>query len=147
MLPPLITQTTFFPASRSRSFHRRHERRRAGALGKVVRRAQREADALSELVLAQRDDVVELLFEDPERQVERDARRHTFGEGVGLGADHARVAFPRAREGSARSACTPMITARLPSGRPNQAQPHAPLPRRSHEDDFDVGFLFEISSA
>src|SRR5262249_22810454 len=48
--------------------HRRHQRRGAGALGKVVRRPQREPHAAGELLFGERDDIVELLLQDAEWQ-------------------------------------------------------------------------------
>src|SRR5262245_25478358 len=58
-----------------------HEGCGAGALGKVVRRPEREPDALLQLLFAQDDDVVELPLQNAERQVEGDSGRDPFSEG------------------------------------------------------------------
>ena len=60
MLPPVITHTTFFPASRARDFGG-GQRCRAGWFSEVVRQPQRRADAFPELLLLERHDIVELL--------------------------------------------------------------------------------------
>ena len=91
MLPPLITQTTFFPASRSRSFTAGQSGAAPAPSARLCVVAQRQADALRQLLFGQRDDVVELALENPERQIEGDARRHAFGERVGPVADDARA--------------------------------------------------------
>src|SRR4051795_10395420 len=78
--------------------HGRDQRRRAGALGQVVRRPQRQPDAISELVFAQRHDVVQLTLEDAEGQIERDARRHPLRKRRRRVADDASAGAPGARE-------------------------------------------------
>src|SRR5258705_4148842 len=73
---------------------RRRERRRAGPFRQVVREAKRRAHAFLERRLVERDDVVQLLLEDAERQIERDARRHPFGERIDALRRHALRAPP-----------------------------------------------------
>ena len=55
-------------------------------------------DAVGQLAFAQRHDLVELLAKDAERQIERHAGRHPFGERRDRVVAHARSRAPRARE-------------------------------------------------
>ena len=64
MFPPLITQTTRLPRSRSRELDGGGQRGGARAFGEAVRGFEREAHAAGELVLGERHDVVQLALQD-----------------------------------------------------------------------------------
>ena len=83
-------------------------------------------------------------FEDLERQVEGDARRHAFGEGVGRLADDARPVLPRSRErvGALRLDADHLGAAAEPV-RTMRAAARAAAAADRHEDDVGVRLLLE----
>ena len=145
MLPPLMTQTTFLPARRSRSLTAASKRRGAGALRQVVRRAQRQPDALGELLLAQRHDVVELLFQDA----------RTSGRRSRASPSLPRTCRPCPRRPATRSSTIARRRRRAPPARRSpwpgcrdrvrtmRTAARAAAAADRHQDDVDVGLLFE----
>src|SRR5581483_4191477 len=123
---------------------RRRDRRRAGAFSQVVRRSQRSAHAVGQLRFGERDDLVELALQDGEWQIERDARRHPFGERVGLLAADALRAAPRSRERvGALGLDADDFGAAAGAAARNRAAAGAAAAANRHEDHVDVRRLFD----
>ena len=87
------------PSRRGRSFIGRRERRRARALGEIVRIRPIGADRGGDLVVADQRDPRRALEDDVERLFIGNARRHAVGKRIGAAGGHDAARGERKRVG------------------------------------------------